>query len=140
MVKKKTPVALGKYLIVQLIEDESSKIVIPQTVNQATAGACFIVRSVGPKCECGAKIGDQAVAQSQSSSLRLEKDEGPKPSRPKNMKIKIDGHEVRVDTELLAKAIANASQGFADWKAYTGKAETVARELPKIIKIEKTLF
>jgi len=35
--KKRTPVALGKYLIVQLVEDESSKIVIPQTVNQATA-------------------------------------------------------------------------------------------------------
>jgi hypothetical protein len=56
------------------------------------------------------------------------------------MKIKVDGRIVEVDIELLAKAIANASQGFADWKSYTGKAETVARELPKIIKIEKTLF
>jgi hypothetical protein len=56
------------------------------------------------------------------------------------MKTIIDGHKVEIDTELLAKAIANASQGFADWKAYMGKAETVARELPKIIKIEKELF
>lgn len=56
------------------------------------------------------------------------------------MKIKVDGLIVEVDTELLAKAISNVSQGFADWKAYTGKAEAVARELPKIIKIERTLF
>lgn len=56
------------------------------------------------------------------------------------MKITIDGHKVEVDTELLAKAIANASQVFADWKSYTGKAEAVARELPKIIKIERSLF
>ncbi len=61
MEKQKAPVALGKYLIVQLVEDLSSKIVIPQTVNQATAGAVFLVRSVGPKCECGAKVGDQVV-------------------------------------------------------------------------------
>lgn len=61
MSKKRVPVALGKYLIVQLVEDESSKIVIPDTVNQATAGAVFKVRSVGPKCECGAKVGDQVV-------------------------------------------------------------------------------
>jgi hypothetical protein len=56
------------------------------------------------------------------------------------MKIKVDSRTVEVDTELLAKAIANASQGFADWKSYTGKAEAVARELPKIIKIERSLF
>jgi len=59
--KKKVPVALGKYLIVQLVESESSKIVIPDTVNQATAGAVFKVRSVGPRCECGAKVDDQVV-------------------------------------------------------------------------------
>lgn len=52
------------------------------------------------------------------------------------MKLIIDGHKVEVSTELLAKAIANANQAFADWKSFTGKAEAVARELPKIIKIE----
>ena len=61
MAKTRTPVALGKFLIVQLVEDESSKIIIPETVNQATAGAVWKVRSVGPKCDCGAKVDDQVI-------------------------------------------------------------------------------
>jgi co-chaperonin GroES (HSP10) len=59
--KNKVPVALGKYLIVQLVENEGSKIIIPDTANQATAGSVWMVRSVGPKCECGAKVGDQVI-------------------------------------------------------------------------------
>lgn len=51
--------ALGEFVIVQLVEDQSAKIVIPQTVNQATAGAVFKVRAVGPRCKSGVKIGDQ---------------------------------------------------------------------------------
>jgi NADPH:quinone reductase-like Zn-dependent oxidoreductase len=53
------------------------------------------------------------------------------------MKIIINGHKAEVDTELLAKAIAI---NYADWKAYKGKAEKVAKMLPDIINIDKSLF
>lgn len=56
------------------------------------------------------------------------------------MKIKIDGYTVEVDTTALAQAIANASQAYADWRSFTGKAERIAKDLPRILKIERTLF
>jgi hypothetical protein len=66
-VKKKIAVALGKYLIVQLVESESARVIIPETVNQATAGAVWVVRSVGPKCDGGAKVGDQVIISTPST-------------------------------------------------------------------------
>jgi hypothetical protein len=53
------------------------------------------------------------------------------------MKMKIDGYNVDVNMELLAKTMAI---NHADWPAYKGKADKVAEALPEIIKIEKSLF
>lgn len=59
--KEKQLKAYGKTIIVQLIEDDKSRIVIPETVSQATIGAKWIVRKVGPQCQCGVKVGDYLI-------------------------------------------------------------------------------
>ena len=47
------------------------------------------------------------------------------------VRIQIAGRTVEVEVEALAKAIATNQ---ADWQAYTGRAERVARALPEILK------
>jgi hypothetical protein len=56
------------------------------------------------------------------------------------MKIIIGGRPAEVGIEALAKVIATNQ---ADWQAYIGKAERVAKVLPEIlkcVKVERDLF
>ena len=82
----------------------------------------------------------QQIVRQRVMNKKQEKSSAESGMYKKIIKIKIGGRNIEVDVGALARIIAINQ---ADWKAYIGKAERVARALPEILKcahIEADLF